>query len=151
MANPAFRAACLATLLMSAVFFVVLLFLPQFMQKILGYTPLQAGAGLLPLMGVFAITSFAAGPLYERLGAKAVVSAGAACLTLGMFLISLIDRRLGLGGAGARHGGDRAWAWGSSTRRSPRRRSPRSTRRARAWPAGSSTCSRWRAARSGWG
>ena len=36
MANPAFRAACLATLLMSAVFFAVLLFLPQFMQKILG-------------------------------------------------------------------------------------------------------------------
>ena len=95
MANPAFRSACLATLLMSAVFFVVLLFLPQFMQKILGYTPLQAGAGLLPMMGIFAITSFTAGPLYERLGAKAVVSAGAAFLTLGMFLISLIDRDSG--------------------------------------------------------
>src|SRR5215218_9485674 len=33
--NPGFRYACLATLLMSAVFFAVLLFLPQFMQKIL--------------------------------------------------------------------------------------------------------------------
>ncbi|MGH3993830.1 MAG: MFS transporter, partial [Pseudonocardiaceae bacterium] len=95
MANPAFRAACLTTLLMSAVFFVVLLFLPQFMQKILGYGPLQAGAGLLPLMGVFALTSFAAGPLYERLGAKTVVSAGAACLALGTFLISLVDRDSG--------------------------------------------------------
>jgi EmrB/QacA subfamily drug resistance transporter len=90
MGNPAFRAACLATLLMSAVFFVVLLFLPQFMQKILDYSPLEAGAGLLPLMGVFAITSFAAGPLYERIGAKPAVSAGAACLALGTFLISLI-------------------------------------------------------------
>jgi EmrB/QacA subfamily drug resistance transporter len=90
--NPAFRAACLATLLMSAVFFVVLLFLPQFMQKILDYSPLEAGAGLLPLMGVFAVTSFAAGPLYERIGAKLAVSAGAACLALGTFLISLIGR-----------------------------------------------------------
>jgi EmrB/QacA subfamily drug resistance transporter len=90
MSNPAFRAACLATLLMSAVFFVVLLYLPQFMQKILDYSPLEAGAGLLPLMGVFAITSFAAGPLYERIGAKPAVSAGAACLALGTFLISLI-------------------------------------------------------------
>jgi EmrB/QacA subfamily drug resistance transporter len=90
MGNPPFRAACLATLLMSAVFFVVLLFLPQFMQKILDYSPLEAGAGLLPLMGVFAITSFAAGPLYERVGAKPTVSAGAACLALGIFLISLI-------------------------------------------------------------
>jgi EmrB/QacA subfamily drug resistance transporter len=90
MSNAAFRAACLTTLLMSAVFFVVLLFLPQFMQKILEYSPLEAGAGLLPLMGVFAITSFAAGPLYERIGAKPAVSAGAACLALGTFLISLI-------------------------------------------------------------
>jgi EmrB/QacA subfamily drug resistance transporter len=95
MGNPAFRAACLATLLMSAVFFVVLVFLPQFMQKILDYSPLEAGAGLLPLMGVFAITSFAAGPLYERIGAKPTVSAGAACLALGIFLISLIGRDSG--------------------------------------------------------
>src|SRR5829696_5819066 len=91
MANPAFRAACLATLLMSATFFAVLVYLPQFMQKILGWDPLEAGAGLLPLMGVFAATSFAAGPLYERFGAKRVVSAGAACLALGIFLISLVD------------------------------------------------------------
>ena len=95
MANPGFRAACLATLLMSAVFFAELLFLPQFMQKILGFSPLEAGAGLLPLMAVFAVTSFAAGPLYERLGAKVVVSAGAACLALGTFLISLIERSSG--------------------------------------------------------
>jgi EmrB/QacA subfamily drug resistance transporter len=95
MGNPAFRAACLTTLFMSAVFFVVILFLPQFMQKILGYTPLEAGAGLLPLMGVFAVTSFGAGPLYERLGAKATVSLGAALVGLGMFLISLVDRDSG--------------------------------------------------------
>ena len=95
MANREFRAACLTTLCMSAVFFVVLLYLPQFMQKILGYSPLEAGAGLLPLMGVFAIVSFAAGPLYERIGAKATVSMGAAAVTLGIFLISLIGRDSG--------------------------------------------------------
>jgi predicted MFS family arabinose efflux permease len=91
MANPAFRSACLATLLMSATFFAALLFLPQFMQKILGWDPLQAGAGLLPMMGTFAAISFAAGTLYERFGAKIVVSAGASCLTVGIFLISLVD------------------------------------------------------------
>jgi EmrB/QacA subfamily drug resistance transporter len=95
MANPAFRSACGATLLMSAVFFAVLLFLPQFMQKILGYGPLKAGAALLPLMGVFAATSFVAGPLYQRLGAKAIVSAGATCLAVGTFLISLVERDWG--------------------------------------------------------
>jgi EmrB/QacA subfamily drug resistance transporter len=96
-ANPAFRAACLTTLLMSATFFASLLFLPQFMQKILGWDPLEAGAGLLPLMGVFAGISFAAGPLYERLGAKVVVSIGAACLALGTFLISLVGSDSGWG------------------------------------------------------
>jgi EmrB/QacA subfamily drug resistance transporter len=97
MANPAFRAACLATLLMSATFFAVLLYLPQFMQKILGWDPLEAGAGLLPLMGTFAVISFAAGPLYERFGAKIVVSAGATCLTVGIFLISLVEADSGWG------------------------------------------------------
>jgi EmrB/QacA subfamily drug resistance transporter len=90
--NRAFASACLATLLMSATFFASLLYLPQFMQKILGYSPLRAGAGLLPMMGTFAVVSFFSGPLYERLGAKRVLCAGALCLAVGPFLISLIDR-----------------------------------------------------------
>ena len=40
-ATAEFRSACIATLLMSATFFAVLLFLPQFFQKILGYSPLE--------------------------------------------------------------------------------------------------------------
>jgi hypothetical protein len=97
MGNAAFRSACLATLMMSAVFFASLMFLPQFFQKILGYTPLEAGAGLLPMMAVFAVSSFVAGSLYERLGAKLIVTAGAVCLALGSFLISLIERDSGYG------------------------------------------------------
>jgi len=77
---------------MSAVFFAVILFLPQFFQKILDYGPLQSGAALLPMLGVFALSSFATGPLYNRLGAKTVVSAGAVCLVVGTFLLSLSNR-----------------------------------------------------------
>jgi EmrB/QacA subfamily drug resistance transporter len=97
MANREFRAACIATLFMSATFFAALLYLPQFFQKILSFSALEAGAGLLPMMVVFALTSFAAGGLYDRLGAKLIVSAGAACLCLGAFLISLISRDSGFG------------------------------------------------------
>jgi EmrB/QacA subfamily drug resistance transporter len=92
MENRAFASACLAVLLMSPTFFVALLYLPQFMQKVLDYTPVEAGLGLLPMMGVFAAVSFAAGPLYERLGARSVLGAGAACLVAGPFLISVIER-----------------------------------------------------------
>jgi MFS family permease len=80
---------------MSAVFFAVILFLPQFFQKILGYGPLESGAALLPMLGVFALASFVAGPLYNRLGAKTVICAGAVCLVVGTFLLSLADRDSG--------------------------------------------------------
>jgi MFS family permease len=85
-----FVAGCLATLMMSALFFGALLFLPQFMSKVLGFSAIQSGAGLLPVMGTFAVTSFIAGPLYERLGAKLAVSAGAAMLGLGILLLSTL-------------------------------------------------------------
>jgi len=91
LANRAFFAACMSVLLMSAIFFAALLYVPQFMMKTLQYTAVQAGAGLLPMMGVFAATSFAAGPLYPRLGPKRIVCAGAAFLAVGMYLLSMID------------------------------------------------------------
>jgi EmrB/QacA subfamily drug resistance transporter len=90
MRNRKFSAACLAVLLLSAIFFAVLLFVPQFMEKILGYSPLKSGAGLLPMMGTFALTSFVAGPLYGRLGPKLIVSLGAAAVGLGTLVLSLI-------------------------------------------------------------
>lgn len=91
LSNRAFSTAALAVLLMSAIFFAALLYLPQFMSKELGYSAVRSGAGLLPAMGMFAIVSFVAGPLYGRLGAKPVVSTGAACLTVGMALLSRLD------------------------------------------------------------
>jgi EmrB/QacA subfamily drug resistance transporter len=96
--NRDFSTACLAVLLMSAVFFASLLYLPQFMQKILGYSPLKSGVGLVPMMGTFALTSFVAGPLYGRLGAKRIVPLGCVGIAAGILLLSLIGRQSGYGG-----------------------------------------------------
>jgi len=90
MRNESFRASCFAILFMSATFFAALLYLPQFMEKHLGYSPLEAGVGLLPFLGVFALVSFVAGPLYERVGAKRLVVFGSACITLAPFLFSQV-------------------------------------------------------------
>jgi EmrB/QacA subfamily drug resistance transporter len=90
MRNESFRASCLAILLMSATFFAALLYLPQFMQKHLGYSPLEAGVGMLPFLATFALVSFVAGPLYERLGAKLLASVGAACIAIAPFVFSLV-------------------------------------------------------------
>jgi EmrB/QacA subfamily drug resistance transporter len=97
MANESFRASCAAILFMSATFFAALLYLPQFMQERLGYTPLEAGLGILPFLGVFACVSFVAGPLYERLGAKLLVSIGAACIAIAPFVFSLVGEDSGYG------------------------------------------------------
>ena len=87
--NGEFRAAVLAVLFMSMTFFTALMYLPQYMEKLLGWSALGAGLGMLPLMGAFGASSFVAGRLYERLGAKRVVAAGAGCLPVGMLLLSL--------------------------------------------------------------
>jgi MFS family permease len=97
MRNESFRASCFAILFMSATFFAALLYLPQFMEKQLGYSPLEAGVGLLPFLGVFALVSFIAGPLYDRVGAKRLVVFGAACITLAPFLFSQVDGGSGYG------------------------------------------------------
>jgi len=97
MANESFRSSCLAILLMSATFFAALLYLPQFMEHQLGYSPLQAGLGMLPFLAVFACVSFVAGPLYERLGAKVLASVGALCIAVAPFVFSLVDNRSGYG------------------------------------------------------
>lgn len=91
MRNRSFTASCVAILFMSATFFASLLYLPQFMQKHFGYSPLEAGVGILPFLGVFAIVSFVAGPLYNRLGAKPLAAFGAACITVAPFLFSQVD------------------------------------------------------------
>jgi EmrB/QacA subfamily drug resistance transporter len=90
MANASFAGSCVAILFMSATFFASLLYLPQFMQEQLGYSPLEAGVGILPFVGTFAVVSFVAGPLYGRLGAKPLAAFGAACITVAPFLFSRV-------------------------------------------------------------
>ena len=89
--NGQFVVACLAILLNSAIFFAAIVYLPQLMEKQLGYQPIGAGLGMLPMMIVFALTSFVAGSLYNRLGAKLTVGLGSLALGGGMLLLSTID------------------------------------------------------------
>ena len=95
MRNESFRASCIAITLMSATFFAALLYLPQFMQKHLGYTPLEAGVGVLPFLGTFAAVSFISGPLYNRVGAKPLAVLGAGCIAIAPFLFSQVSEGSG--------------------------------------------------------
>lgn len=89
MRNRDFSYSCTAILFMSAVFFATMLYVPQYMLKVLDFSPIQTGLGMLPMMGVFALVSFIAGPLYNRLGPKILATAGAGCITAGPLLVAL--------------------------------------------------------------
>jgi MFS family permease len=87
-ANRSFRAACLVVLLLSAVFFSIVLYVPQLMEKVLGYTALEAGFAMLPMLALFAIVAFITGQLYDRLGGRRVIIAGTALLAAGPLAVS---------------------------------------------------------------
>jgi len=91
LANRSFRYACLTVLMLSAVFFSIILYGPQLMEKVLGWSALEAGAGMLPMLALFATVSFLAGRLYERVGGRSVIIAGTALLAVGPLLISFFD------------------------------------------------------------
>lgn len=91
MSNRSFLAACLTTACMGANFFSMLLFAPQYMQKVLGDSAFEAGVGLLPMMGLFAIVSFIAGPLYNRVGPRPLLLLGSMLIPAGMLWLSFLD------------------------------------------------------------
>jgi EmrB/QacA subfamily drug resistance transporter len=89
-ANRDFAASCVAILCLSATFFASLLYLPQFMETQLNFSPLEAGLGMVPALATFALVSFVAGPLYSRVGAKRLATFGAACMCAAALLFSLV-------------------------------------------------------------
>jgi EmrB/QacA subfamily drug resistance transporter len=91
--NRDFAYTCAAILLMSAVFFAAMLYLPQLMINVLSFSAIGAGAGMLPMMATFAAVSFVAGNLYQRFGAKPLLMVGSLCIAVGPALIALFADR----------------------------------------------------------
>ena len=91
MRMPMFAATIVCVVLMSSVFFAALVYVPQFTQKGLGWSAFAAGLGLLPLLATQACVSLAAGPLYDRLGGRVVLTAGALFMIAGMVMMSFLS------------------------------------------------------------
>ncbi|MEX3011692.1 MFS transporter [Hoeflea sp. TYP-13] len=69
--------------LMVPAFFVAFLYFPQYMQKTLGWSVLQASFGMIPLMLPLAVGSIIAGNLYKPYGPKRLLFAGYLLISLG--------------------------------------------------------------------
>ena len=50
-------------------FFAILLYVTQYLEKFLNYTPLEAGAVLVPMLAVFSATSAMSARIYNKIGA----------------------------------------------------------------------------------
>lgn len=92
---------CVLKALMAPAYAATLLYLPQLMQKLLGFSPLQSGIGLLPMLATYAGVSFLVGPLAGRLSDRLAIITGLACLALGPFLLSIFGVASGYAGLAA--------------------------------------------------
>ncbi|MEY7975168.1 MFS transporter [Streptomyces pilosus] len=82
--------AFLASLLIGAGMFGLMLFLTYYLQVNLGYQPLRAGLAFLPFSaGIVAAATFGA-PLVPRLGPKALMTSGTAVTLAGTLLLTLL-------------------------------------------------------------
>ena len=89
--NRRFTATCLTILFLSAVFFSALLYVPQLIEKVLGRTALEAGIGMLPMLGTFGAVAFLSERLTKRVGMRSVILAGTLLLAVGPLLLSFFD------------------------------------------------------------
>jgi EmrB/QacA subfamily drug resistance transporter len=81
------RAANAIVTLLYASFFPVWFFLTLYLQQLLHYDPIEAGVSFLPMtLSIFAASTIAP-RLVGRFGARAVITGGMLCATLGMALL----------------------------------------------------------------
>jgi EmrB/QacA subfamily drug resistance transporter len=88
--NPRFSAASAAITLVFFALFGTIFVLQQHLQFVLGYDALEAGSRLLPVATLVLAAPLAA-RLSERVGTKAVVTAGLVVVTTGLWLISRVE------------------------------------------------------------
>lgn len=89
--NRMFSLGNLASFIMGMAFLGVILFLPLFMQTVLGVSPTKSGFSILPLMGGLILSSIVAGQLVARSGQyKPWMIGGSLVLIAGIFLLTQI-------------------------------------------------------------
>ena len=90
--NPVFAAASAIGFVVGFAMFGALTFLPLFLQEVKGISPIASGVRLFPMMGGLLVASIGSGFLVSRWGRyKVFPVVGTALMTVGLYLMSLID------------------------------------------------------------
>jgi EmrB/QacA subfamily drug resistance transporter len=88
--NPRFTAANISIVLVFFALFGSLFFLTQYLQFVLGYTPLQAGLRVAPIALVLMVSAPLAGRFVSRFGNKALVASGMTAVAIGLGVLGTI-------------------------------------------------------------
>lgn len=91
-ASRQFTAANLVTFAVYAALSGVFFLLVSFLQISVGYSPIAAGAALLPVTGIMLLLSSRAGALAQRIGPRIPLTLGPLVLAAGTLLMMRIDR-----------------------------------------------------------
>src|SRR6266496_3668680 len=94
--HPAFAASLTTNLLSFFVGFGALLFIAQYLQLVLGLSPLAAGLWMLPSSGGFILGSLVTPLLVRRVRPAVVMAAGMALAAVGLGLLTRLDSTAGL-------------------------------------------------------
>jgi Na+/melibiose symporter-like transporter len=88
--NPRFSAANVSISLVFFALFGSIFIITQYLQFVLGYTPLQAGVRVIPVATLIVASPLSA-RLVERFGSKLVVSAGLVLVSASLALLSTVS------------------------------------------------------------
>jgi EmrB/QacA subfamily drug resistance transporter len=89
--NRSFTSANTVMLLIGLAMFGVFFFVSLYVQNVLGYSPMQAGATFLPMTMCIIFVAPVAGRLADRVGPRALMVPGLALVTVSLILFSVQD------------------------------------------------------------
>jgi predicted MFS family arabinose efflux permease len=97
--NRTLSAANVVGLMTGGSLFAMFFFISLYMQRVLGFSPLEAGIAYLPLAVTIFLSAGAASALVQRFGVRTVLVTGLSFVTVGLLLFSQVD-------AGGSYAGD---------------------------------------------
>src|SRR5438876_6013430 len=86
-----FAGANTVMLLVALAMFGVFLYVSLYMQQVIGYSPVQAGAAFLPMTVLIILVAPTAGRLSDRIGSRGLIGGGVLLLSISLVLFSRLD------------------------------------------------------------
>jgi EmrB/QacA subfamily drug resistance transporter len=86
-----YTGANLVVLLVALAMFGVFFFLSLYMQNILGYSAVQAGAAFLPMTILIILVAPVAGKTSDRIGSRGLMTAGMVCIAVQLIMFSRLS------------------------------------------------------------